>query len=421
MFISDLITTQEIETWQRGDNILIKSQTGSGKSHFMINVLARYCEEHNLKTIIFSNRDLLNQQNKKLALKNVECFNYQYMEKMTPEAIKRKLDKYDVINADECHYFFEDASFNRNTEKVLQYLLTPSNQIKIFASATPEPMYHTGIKFAKQYDVPHDYSFVEQLVFYNDFDEIQDFLLKDEFKTLCFVGNAERGCHFAFEHPDLADFICSKNNALWRFSAKSTFETIVEKSRFAKKILLATTVIENGINIVDKKLKNIVVDIYDPLAIVQALGRKRLQENDRVRLFLRVPTKQQIKRKKFAPSQSKSLAAQIYNGFVREHFTNVDEVGFVTHWISFFEMPLEKVAYVSNWNTIENFMRAHCNQSVTRLEVEDLFRAYISIAPNMKLALFNRFMEKHNIPFKIETKLTTKRENRKRYWIVKPL
>jgi hypothetical protein len=326
MFISDLITPDEIATWRNGDNILIKSQTGSGKSHFMINVLARYCEEHNLKTIIFSNRDLLNQQNKKLALKNVECFNYQYFEKMTPEAIKKKLDQYDVINADECHYFFEDASFNKNTEKVLQYLLQPSNQIKIFASATPEPMYHTGISFAKQYDVPRDYSFIEQLVFYNDFGDIQDFLLKDDYKTLCFVGNAENGCRFALKNSEQADFICSKNNALWRFSAKDTFEKIVTKSRFAKKILVATTVIENGINIVDKKLKNIVVDIYDPLAIVQALGRKRLKENEKVRLFLHVPTDKETKRKKFATSKSKSLAAQVYNHFIKEHFAEIDNV-----------------------------------------------------------------------------------------------
>lgn len=84
-------------------------------------------------------------------------------------------------------------------------------------------------------------------------------------------------------------------------------------------------------------------------------------------------------------------------------------------------MPLEKVAYISNCRAIEDFMKAHYNQIVTKLEVEDLFRAYITITPEMKLASFNRFMEKHNIPFKIETKLTTKRENRKRCWIVKPL
>lgn len=193
MYISEMITRSIIETWSPGENILIEAQTGSGKSSFMLNDFAQYCKEHNLKALLFSNRDLLKKQNKKLAPDNIDCHNYQYIEKMSPENIKNFLDKYDIILFDECHYFFKDSSFNENTDKILEYAKTSKRQIHIFASATPDPLYYTDIKINHEYHLPHNYEFIDKLIFYDNISDIIGELEDSPTKSLCFLSNTRGG------------------------------------------------------------------------------------------------------------------------------------------------------------------------------------------------------------------------------------
>lgn len=189
MYISEIITKHMIETWQLGENILIEAQTGSGKSSFMLNDFAQYCKEHGLNALLFSNRDLLKKQNKKLAPENIDCYNYQYIEKMSPENIKEFLLQYNIIFFDECHYFFKDSSFNDNTDKILDYAKSSKSQIKIFASATPEPLYYSNIEFSHEYHIPHDYSFIEKIIFYDDMSDIIKEIETSTAKSLCFLSN----------------------------------------------------------------------------------------------------------------------------------------------------------------------------------------------------------------------------------------
>lgn len=326
MYISDLVTRDEVDSWKPGDNILIKSQTGTGKSYFITKILARYCEENNLKALIFSNRNLLKQQNEKLAMKNVECINYQFVEQMERAKLEEKLRSFDVINLDECHYFFKDASFNHNTQCVLEYALQPTNQIKIFSSATPEPLYYTNIKFAKQYDIPKNYSFIKNIIFYDDITDVLDEILQADDKSLCFFSNATKACRFALAHPAYVKFYCSSGNSLWRLADKDIAKEIVMDSKFSSRVLATTTVLENGINIVDKDLKNIVIDFYDPITIIQTLGRKRLAKKDSVNLYLRVPTRYDIQRKNYLKSQSDSFVAKLYVEYLKNHFKTIRDV-----------------------------------------------------------------------------------------------
>ena len=276
MYISELITLEEIETWKMGDNILISSQTGTGKSYFIMNVLARFCKEHALKTLIFSNRDLLKQQNQKMALDNVDCVNYQFAEQLDDYRLAKMLSAYDVISFDECHYFFKDASFNANTSRVLEYALKKTNQIKLFISATPEPLYYTSLTFAKEYSLPRAYSFIKNLVFYDNISDVLEEIVHSPKKSVCFFSNARKAYEFAHENKSVAQFYCSKGNALYPFAAKNVQKEIVENECFSTKILATTTVLENGVNLVDSALENIVIDFYDPITIIQTLGRKRL-------------------------------------------------------------------------------------------------------------------------------------------------
>ena len=83
-----------------------------------------------------------------------------------------------------------------------------------------------------------------------------DEILESEYKSLCFFSNATKACRFAFAHPSYIKFYCSNGNPLWRLADKNITKEIVLNSKFSSRILATTTVLENGINIVDKELKN---------------------------------------------------------------------------------------------------------------------------------------------------------------------
>lgn len=414
MYVSDIVTLEEIEQWKDGDNILIKSQTGTGKSYFIMNNLARFCEKHKLKTLIFSNRDLLKKQNEKLALKNVDCLNYQFIEQLEESKLEEKLSRYDIINFDECHYFFKDASFNYNTDKILHYLLKPTKQIRIFSSATPEPLYYAKLKFTKEYDIPKDYSFIKKLIFYDDISDIFDEIIESDYKTICFFSNATKACRFAYANAALTKFYCSQGNPLWQMADKEVSKEIVANEKFETKILATTTVLDNGVNLNDNKLRNIIIDFYDPITIIQTLGRKRIHQHDKVNLYLRVPTRYDIIRKAYLKNENSSLSSTLYLEFLKDHFKEIRKIGYIYYWCDYFKFSTQKAAYINKYGKIKDFMKAHCNKSVAKEELEKLFSEFMPVKQNARLVTYNKFLEKNLLNFKIVSKRQIEDKVRKR-------
>lgn len=64
-------------------------------------------------------------------------------------------------------------------------------------------------------------------------------------------------------------------------------DEIAVNRRFDKKVLIATTVLDNGVSLEDDDLKNIVIDTTDKVQLIQMLGRKRLKDDERITLYLR--------------------------------------------------------------------------------------------------------------------------------------
>lgn len=313
MYISKLIKLKDIDSWKPGENILIHAPTGSGKSYFIFTRLANYYKHRNLKILIFSNREILRQQNQKLAKTNIDCFNYQYLEKMSKDALYEFLSRYDVIDFDECHYFFKDSEFNKNTDNILEYAKAATNQIKLFASATPEPLFLSGLKFHHTYSLPSNFKFIKEIIFYEDIEDILPEIVADEKKSLCFFSSTKQALAFVFRESPKASFVCSKENDNWHFADKQVWKDIVNESHFSPKILATTTVLDNGISIKDAEVKNIVIDHCDPITIIQSLGRKRRSRNEQLRLYLKTPNQRALKEwkktKKTKPTMSNKLYA----------------------------------------------------------------------------------------------------------------
>lgn len=65
-----------------------------------------------------------------------------------------------------------------------------------------------------------------------------------------------------------------------------TYNQIINKSRFECKVLISTSVLDNGVNIKDKELKNIILLTLDKVGNIQSLGRKRLENKDAVNVYI---------------------------------------------------------------------------------------------------------------------------------------
>lgn len=287
-YISDVITEKDVASWKNGERILIHAQTGSGKSHFVKNVLYRYCRDNNKKVLLLSNRAILKAQNEvdlegKLDVIHIE--NYQKLESevLNGRTIKELFMDYDIIVYDETHYLFSDSQFNRNTDLLIDPIINnPKDKIFVFCTATPEALLYYNPTFERNYSIPFNYDYIEDIYFYSKNATIEEILnnIPQNEKVIYFSSDAFDAYEIASHHED-AEFICSESNKNFaKRSSKKTIHEIVNYNTFYSRILCTTKVLDNGINIIDKNVKHIIIDMLDPISLVQCLGRKRIIDND---------------------------------------------------------------------------------------------------------------------------------------------
>lgn len=299
-YIKDIIPTKEIEKWRRGDKILITAQTGSGKTQWVKDTLYKHCKRNGKRILLLSNRNVLRRQNEN-ELKDksdvITLKNYQTIETRILEH-EASLDdifrKYDYIIFDEAHYWFSDSAFNRNTDLLMGTVKRPNtSKIFVYMTATPDvlKLYHNQYEYtypkAEDESYFKDYSFVESIYFYNSDDRaesILDYIPSGE-KAIYFTSAAN--AYKASNRPNAA-FVCSDNNEEYaQFSSKSTLKRIEEDGVFNEKILCTTTVLDTGLSISDVSVKHIILDIIDPVTLIQAIGRIRIIDGQRITLYIR--------------------------------------------------------------------------------------------------------------------------------------
>lgn len=294
--VTDLISQEDMINWMKGQMILINSPTGTGKSYFITNSLKKYCEDNN-KTILFlTNRVLLKEQFQEELKENNEketitIKNYQQIEASILN--KKLIDSYDFIVADEVHYFFCDSLFNRKTSLSFNWLFNNTNSIRVLLSATSNFLrkyLEENLKLElTKYEIKTDYKYIDNLYFYEDDKVIKKMLIElpEKEKAIYFCGSSK--AYKTSQELQDVDFICSKrNNTYSVHSNEETKDNIIEEQSFDSKILCTTSVLDNGINLKDRQIKHIVIDIFDIDTLQQCLGRKRvLDENDRINVYIK--------------------------------------------------------------------------------------------------------------------------------------
>ena len=155
-YISEIIS-EEYKEWKQGDIILIKSPTGSGKSEFIKNQLLKWCELQQKSILLLSNRTLLYQQQ----INDIRLNNGCLSDELTLDLYQTfpgNIEDYDYVVCDECHYFYEDSGFNRETDFIYKQIIQGHSEgIIILLSATPELIEdYLEDKISKTYTIPLD-------------------------------------------------------------------------------------------------------------------------------------------------------------------------------------------------------------------------------------------------------------------------
>ncbi|OPD21422.1 DEAD/DEAH box helicase family protein [Clostridium botulinum] len=329
---------EEYKKWNRGDIIKINAQTGTGKTYFIKNKLIPHLEEYE-NLLYICNRTNLKRQLKKDLLEQfgkeipyIKNKNGQYKLKKGKRILDiKELDKittignvtitsyhaiqnseldreykinnfntdYDYIVMDECHYIFADGSFNNKCRLAFDKLIKENYHfsIKIFISATMDGIndcINKSIEFILgikpkiwTYTTKIDYSYVNTKYFKQIDDIIQSIKNdKSDGKWLVFVSDLNVG-------KKIIEEIGKNKSSLIKAGTRNNEElnNIINNSKFQKKVLVATKALDNGINISDTKLTNMVIMAWDKITFIQMLGRKRINIENAQEINLYIPTR----------------------------------------------------------------------------------------------------------------------------------
>lgn len=309
-FITELIG-DDFTKWSCGDKIILRAGTGTGKSTFCIETLGRYCIETNEKVLYVCNRSALEKdvytrlekvaQTEPRIKEHVFITKYQNVESdirmLKEKKVEAEIAEYKYIFLDECHYFVSDAAMNPYTEVTYNIFTQCTSAILIFASATAN-MFFNAIQ--KDYSIPEeniykikqDYDFVDNVYTYrkDQLIPIIQYIIQTEpdskLVVFCKDGNRIMEIYRYFEEP-LTSVFCSSG-----YSDKRVKEIADKRAlrdgTFEKRILVTTSVIDNGVDFKDLRIKHIFTELVAMDSLIQSLGRKRpISSEDHCNYYVR--------------------------------------------------------------------------------------------------------------------------------------
>lgn len=306
-WVADVIR-EDYKTWGKG-KVAIEATTGTGKTSFVMGPLMDWalaetvrvkiprqmlilCNRRALKADIMAKFEarckpqiFMNEFGEPDCLEYdiVTIATYQHFEKRLKHTKDkgRVLGSYKIIVLDECHYFFDDASFNENTAALYQAIKEQEEEgLVVWMTATPENMYSVWMRRG-QLKPEHYYKLVRKAehitrawIYYKDtelIDIIDGAAARGE-KVLVMVTKRDKLDSMRALYGDKAAYYCSANNLK---GPMDELEDCVRDGKLQKPILFATEALYNGVDIKDETLKHIVIESWVPLKIMQMQGRKR--------------------------------------------------------------------------------------------------------------------------------------------------
>ena len=358
-YLSDFLTIDEICDWDTKTPVFISAQTGKGKNYFIQHSLIRMVHNDNKKTpfkndriLLLSNRVALNRQEKISLADSLRDLGYGEPSETIKELSNKGIDKrlidlgivtvcsyhqfynspelqqrqFKYVICDECHFFTADSTFNPYTAEILKIIVKNfKNSIRLYMSATLEETFEPIMQIEKSYcddrnieycyyHFQRNYNYIENFFVYDNFQQVTEKITENcSDKWLFFVSSKSSGNKLledlknrkistTFLTAESKD--CDSNSDEYK-----TYNSIVENENFNQTVRSSTAVLDNGINIKDKAVKNIVIDVFDRVQFLQMLGRVRVLDDSKLNLYIRNYTETDLK--KFLVNDLKGLTLRL--------------------------------------------------------------------------------------------------------------
>lgn len=320
-FIGETLN-DEIGCWEANIPVLIEAQTGSGKTSFIMEKIIPKAVRENRNVIMLVNRVAITSQQKRRWMElsddprkddftetglqkvslfgNVAILTYHSLNSFLKDHSNQAwLQRVEYAICDEIHFLAADALFNAYTYYALyQVTRTFSHAVRIYLTATAWDIAYLLSELEKRMYPPLidcvmgtasalnpvRYVYETDYSHYNIefFDKLED--LKgpieqspDE-KWLIFCDSKDKGKKFINETLGEGRALYldrdSKEDAAWA-------QLVVNES-FSKQCLITTAVLDCGANIHDPKVRHIAVCADNRTAMMQMVGRKRMDGDETV-------------------------------------------------------------------------------------------------------------------------------------------
>lgn len=339
-----------------GNCVFISAPTGSGKTHFILNIWLPYMAKRQEKILYLVNRRILKEDinERKIGIKPktsrfIDVKLYQDIETELKEIdgehdymykeMREKYSQYACVVCDECHYFLADSNYNVDTALSFRCIQEWfAHKIRIFMSATIKDIkpyikaydykrefrnkqdkyclvdidskeWESELKFYKNrqskyydYNIDREYNYLDIHIMSNEYStkekvdsiagviEDADKMAADimevagKEKWLIFVDTIDKGKKLEERLRDKdAVFISSRNKK--DKSKSEVVDEIITNEKATNQIIIATSVLDNGINLKDDKLRNVILMADTETEFIQMLGRKR-KDQKRLKLYI---------------------------------------------------------------------------------------------------------------------------------------
>lgn len=176
-----------------------------------------------------------------------------------------------------------------NEEKEKYQTLDFKRDIERDVNQFIKELYPLNIRF---YYMERNYDYVQKVFFYENEEElinkIKSDLEESNTKWLIFVRDKKTGKKLleGINDTNTCTFISAESRKR-SGNEQDEFNHIVQNGSFNSQVLISTSTLDNGINIKDDSVKNIVIDLFDRTEFIQMLGRIRVSDNNTINLFIR--------------------------------------------------------------------------------------------------------------------------------------
>lgn len=323
-YASELIG-DAFQHWENG-RVLLDMGTGRGKNEFIIKKLVSWLVDEMLKNTTIGRvlclcplntlYDEMIQRRTEAAIAEVdgepmeiamindafyknmlEVRTYQNIEtkyRNDPASLKKYLEGFKYIVADECHYFTDFSSYGMNTYLSLEVLQkAEADHVVIYMSATGEETYKLLEETSKTpedriYKLPQNYQHIKQKYFYSRENLVMMLKsLPEDEKAVIFVSSGEDLLKMREIFGDTAAYYCSENNPKYGKMFNKLTDCIKDRE-LQKRYLFTTKAFGIGTEIKDRTVKHLYIDQWKPTDIIQSTGRKRpLDVDDTCTVYFR--------------------------------------------------------------------------------------------------------------------------------------